>query len=1703
MLIACGSDRAPTELPADAGQDAGHDSGTSPPPSAECGDRRTQDEEECDDGNDSNGDGCGEDCMLEVGFSCPPLGGPCTACGDGQLTGIETCDDGNDESDDGCSDRCELEEGWSCPAPGEVCEQCGNGVLEPNERCDEGDFADAVGCSEDCRTIAENFHCDTVGEACSECGDGEVTGDEVCDDGNVEGSDGCVASCMAIESGWSCPEDGGACALCGDGVLDANEECDDHNFQPNDGCTEACQKESGSVCLQPGVLCSVCGNGFIEFIALNDNATPDDASDDFYDTEDPDALEACDDGNGDDDDGCSAACGLEDGGDLPWSCPLPGVECGRCGDGAVQAIETCDDGVDATSGLPLGADGCSSDCTAIEPGFLCPADGGACVACGDGVLDAPLEACDDHNTLSGDGCNRRCELETDAGWVCPEPGAACELCGNGVEEANEACDDGNAEGADGCAADCQAEEETFNCYFGGFACARCGDAVLQPGEGCDEGHLASPGNKTDGCVDCQRTASWSCPAAGAACELCGDGVIGDGNPLTAFETCDDGNTLASDGCSALCQVEPGYFCNGATCTAASCGDGITATGEECDDGNRNAGDGCSFLCRVEPGFDCSGALGCRRTRCGDGIVEGEEQCDDAGALCSGGAEDGQPCVSEAELVACRDGVGTCAAQSLDGCDSNCALEPGFKCELAGMPCEETACGDGFVEGTEQCDVGGGACDLNGCVALDANGCDVTCALKPGFKCEPGVTCTGANVATDCCVPTVCGDGLVEGSEACDDGPAVSGDGCADDCSIETFYRCSGQPSVCSPIVEYVTIERFRVSNVSPVALTYNPDRRSFGGHKSQGSQTSVELCLDGTVLNQGDKLAGANGTIFSPDNTTSELPPDCSENPGALLCYEAPLRADTVANANVQTLRDGTFDPVSGDYLFTHASQVGTLLVQLPRDMDPNASVDITRFSVQLGFNGYGVTVAENGDLYIVDGDAETLRVLPRLRDSTGTPLPAPDCSALQNPDPATLNCTSFSSTPDAARERAAASDNPLDAIFTLPGESLVSIFNRYTGAPTYDGTDLLSGAVVSNENHFSIYDTESLDAPNRSALPGVLFSLGSEGTSYSNAAQAAETAADGGAFIVCAFTGSQDCQLFARACDTDSDCPPGTLCNLDGVSSVGQAFCNAPGEARDDVFAAERDVYKECVSSGAQNGLDCTADATACVADGGICEQLGSFNPQALDVLANDSLSESACVDPRLTILAVCGDGVAQTYETAHPESCPIDTEPDPIGTVTFDEGGGEITYDAPNDGSCGFFDTFVYTVDLGGGVIDTAQVRVAVNCVCGDGITDGNEQCDDGAFNGAAGTCVERCGGDIADDVLARCGTTCLLNVACGDGYIVTPEECDDRNTANGDGCSAVCTRESVCGNNVTELGEDCDDGPSGSATCNPNCTLPVCGDGNRDLGRGEQCDDGNLRVGDGCNAQCQIETRCGNSVVEPSEDCDDGNTAPGDGCSATCQVENVCGNDLLEGVEVCDGTKSGSCPIIAGQQIECVNSVVGAPNICLCRNYCGDSRIGGTEECDDGEAGSATCRGASPAQGVACSAIRCGDGIVDTSETCDDGNTNPADACTNSCQPRASCGNGTVEAPEECDDRNNISGDGCTSTCQTEARSCGDRVVDADEQCDDGNTASGDGCSNNCRLEGAVCGDRNIDVGEQCDDGNTNSGDGCSSSCRVEVQ
>ena len=63
----------------------------------------------------------------------------------------------------------------------------------------------------------------------------------------------------------------------------------------------------------------------------------------------------------------------------------------------------------------------------------------------------------------------------------------------------------------------------------------------------------------------------------------------------------------------------------------------------------------------------------------------------------------------------------------------------------------------------------------------------------------------------------------------------------------------------------------------------------------------------------------------------------------------------------------------------------------------------------------------------------------------------------------------------------------------------------------------------------------------------------------------------------------------------------------------------------------------------------------------------------------------------------------------------------------------------------------------------------------VCGDGLQEPPEECDDGVGNS-----------DVAPDA---CRTDCTLPV-CGDSVQDTGEECDDGNPTDNDGCDSDCT-------------------------------------------------------------------------------------------------------------------------------------------------------------------------------------------------------------------------------------------------------------------------------------------------------------------------
>ncbi|MEL7305216.1 MAG: DUF4215 domain-containing protein [Myxococcota bacterium] len=483
--------------------------------------------------------------------------------------------------------------------------------------------------------------------------------------------------------------------ILGDGVLDPDEECDDGNLIPGDGCDAEGRIEAGFTCN----LAQRCGNGVIDY------------------------PEECDDGNLIDRDGCSAECTEE--------VSLEGFVVEQHPE-VIQAGSVLGDAI-----WDVSADGFSVTLpTTVNPQpsfFLSPNelfDEGPTVAFTTRFTNG---ADDDYlgfvfGALPGDLGNPGADYVLLA-WK--DQDQTVDFRGNPIDTA---CPGGQAsaglellriQGAPGGdelwqRADCPGQGATVTSLATSAAFSDVGYSV----SGFPEVKVVYTATRIqvflNEVLDIDVTGVFPTtgrfgfytfaqqgvtyaplevpPVPISACvEICGDGLV------VGRETCDDGNSVANDGCSASCEVEVGFSCDAAepSVCGATCGDGIVTALEACDDGNTTAGDGCDDTpagdCQVEVGFSCTGSPSVCTQTCGDGEVSSGEQCDD------GGTADG------------------------DGCSAACLLEAGFVCSGQPSVCA-TTCGDGVVAGGEGCDDGNTAV---------GDGCSDACTIEPGFDCSGG------------------------------------------------------------------------------------------------------------------------------------------------------------------------------------------------------------------------------------------------------------------------------------------------------------------------------------------------------------------------------------------------------------------------------------------------------------------------------------------------------------------------------------------------------------------------------------------------------------------------------------------------------------------------------------------------------------------------------------------------------------------------------------------------------------------------------------------------------------------------------------------------------------------------------------------------------------------------------------------------------
>ena len=508
---------------------------------------------------------------------------------------------------------------------------------------------------------------------------------------------------------------------------------------------------------------------------LDDVDDANDADEDIYVPECGNGIveegEACDDGNNEDGDYCSADCK---------------TVTGKCGDGEVQDNEECDEAADN------GKTDCAynqTECTVCTT--LCKRAEGSTSFCGDENVDsANGEQCDNGDANGATECGYGETNCTVCTTDCHTKAGKASYCGDGIVDEIEDCDDGAENGTYGhCNADCNGlaprcgddyldEEYGEACDDGALngsygycnttcsgPAAHCGDGNIDTanGEVCDNGDANGATDCAYGETSC-TVCSWNCQPDEGFASYCGDGLVDEDHGEACDDAADNGRTDCAYGyesctvCTSSCQIASGE--------TSYCGDGITDSEheEECDNGSDNGRNECAYgekscmLCTTY----CTNIEGAT-SFCGDGDVDEEH-----GEVCDHGDDNGK--------TDCAYG------------DESCTV-----CTTACQPAEGATsfCGDGRVDSSngENCDNGA----ENGETLNCAYG-DESCTLCNG-DCQPfegGVS--------------YCGDGKIDeaNGEVCDKADPQVGDGygtgnrCSDDCKTDCLEHAAWNGTECVP-----------------------------------------------------------------------------------------------------------------------------------------------------------------------------------------------------------------------------------------------------------------------------------------------------------------------------------------------------------------------------------------------------------------------------------------------------------------------------------------------------------------------------------------------------------------------------------------------------------------------------------------------------------------------------------------------------------------------------------------------------------------------------------------------------------------------------------------------------------------------------------------------------------------------------------------
>lgn len=822
-----------------------------------------------------------------------------------------------------------------------------------------------------------------------------------------------------------------------------------------------------------------------------------------------------------------------------------------------------------------------------------------------------------------------------------------------------------------------------------------------------------------------------------------------------------------------------------------------------------------------------------------------------------------------------------------------------------------------------------------------------CMLSLRAVCSNSVCLWQKDVKTELCLPPItCSNGVINPGEQCDDGNTASGDGCSFLCTIETSTCASG--TICP------TGAPCPANGVCPNlcgnAVLDAGEQCDDGNQVNADSCTNACLfpCVPGTVCPDGQVCPAngvcpsscGNGVVDPGEQCDLGLFNGLSNSGCSATCTGGPCTPGSICPNGAQCPPNGVCPNLCGN---------GTL--DPGEQCDDANQIDTDACTNSCFLRCVPDAICPDGSVCPANGVCPPATHLACANNACTVVIGAGLATCTTNlncaVNPTHLICSNNACTPVAGNGVDQCSSN----VNCMGGSSSSSSKNSSS----------TSGNSSSNSNNSSSSSNNSSSGNNSSGSSSGNSSSGSSSGNSSLSSSSSQRPACPS--DPCGAGGNTYCAQRKAACTADpasSSCIrcSGTFtCKGNECAVGGNAYCAALGNNTTCVTITSG-ICIDCRAGGSSSASNASSSSRY-VCAGNECGKGGDAYCAAFGKQCSSDLSSNSCINcvpgPALQCSGTdteCNQGGSTYCKNTFGASATCVPSSTGICIVCKQPGSCSGTdYECTHGGS-------QYCSTVYGDTCRSASDGICIECGPESGHPSPYQCVGNECRIGGAAYCSQWGQGckNIPDGICITCtaDTACASDLECAQGSLCVNKECVQ-----------------FCGNGRLDPGEVCDPTVPGSqAGCSVSCLL-------------------------GQSQQCSRDTECasGLCIKNVCLPCTNDSQCQSDVCRSGACI-NLCGNGKVDPGEVCDSGLAGSSP-------DCTRD-------CLLPAGTACSK---THECQTGLCGGGSCTSCTRNDQCAASNLCVSGNCVDV------------------------CGNGTVDVQEQCDDGNRVSGDGCSRFCERE--------------------------------------------------------------------